>query len=403
MSANCVLVHYSEIGLKGKNRQSFELALMGNIRAALPGARVQRLQGRIAMFPAKGAEEAGVRARLSKLPGICSFSFAIRTGKDMDGIKEAFDAITAGLGGKDVKTFAVDASRSDKGFMHTSMDMNRMLGDHVREKTGWKVNLRKPDVTFSVEVTYREAFSYGEKVKGLGGLPVGSGGRLVSLLSGGLDSPVASMDMMKRGCEIVFVHFHNWTAQKDVVRDKVERLVKVLSACQPKTRLYMVPFEEIQKEMVMKVPGEYRMIVYRRMMLRIAGLIAEKEHALGFVTGDSVGQVSSQTLENLGCIYAAASLPVFTPLSGSNKEEIMDKARAIGTYDISILPYSDCCSFLVAQHPQTRARLPDVERIEKGMDISALAKKAMEASEKQDFQVLPTRGKSMEASEKQDF
>ncbi|MFH0956425.1 MAG: tRNA uracil 4-sulfurtransferase ThiI [Candidatus Aenigmatarchaeota archaeon] len=382
----CVLVHYSEIGLKGKNRQSFELALVGNIRAALKGSRVQRLQGRLAVFPAKDAEEAGVRARLAKVPGISSFSNAIRTGKDMDEVKEALDSLIGGLKAGDVKTFAVDASRSDKGFPHTSMDMNRMLGDHVGKKTGWKVNLRKPDVTISVEVTYREAFSYAEKVKGMGGLPVGSGGTLVSLISGGLDSPVASMRMMRRGCEIVFVHFHNWTAQKDVVKDKVERLVKVLSEFQPRTVLYMVPFEEIQKEMVMKVPSDYRMIVYRRMMFRIAGLIAQKERALGFVTGDSVGQVASQTLENLGCIYPAAGiLPVFSPLAGDNKEDIMGEARKIGTYDISILPYSDCCSFLVAEHPQTRARLRDVEMIEKNMDMEGLANKAMTAAEKQDF------------------
>jgi tRNA uracil 4-sulfurtransferase len=394
MSKRCILVHYSEIGLKGKNRESFERRLMDNIRAALPGCRVQRLQGRLSVDYGGSDDEA--RGRLSKVPGISSFSFAVRTGKDMDEVKEALDGLIEGLS---AKTFAIDAMRSDKAFPHTSMDMNRMLGDHVGKKTGWKVDLRKPDVTISVEVTYREAFSYREKIAGLSGLPVGSGGRLVSLLSGGIDSPVASFRMMRRGCEVVFVHFHNWTSEKDVVRDKVERLVKVLSSYQPRTRLYMVPFEEIQKEMVMKVPSDYRMIVYRRMMFRIAGLIAQNERALGFVTGDSVGQVASQTLENIGCIYpAAGSLPVLAPLAGDNKEDIMGEARKIGTYGISILPYSDCCSFLVAQHPQTRARLRDVEKIEEGMDIEALAVKAMEAAEKQDFQGLPE--KAMEAAEK---
>jgi thiamine biosynthesis protein ThiI len=382
----CVLVHYSEIGLKGNNRDSFELRLVANIRSALKGASVQRLQGRIAVIPKEGATNEEARKRLARVPGIASFSFAIRAGKDMEEISEAMDRLAEGLEPKDVKTFAVDASRSDKGFPHTSMDMNRMLGDRIGKKTGWKVNLRKPDVTFSVEVTYREAFCYSEKVKGMGGLPVGSAGTLVSLISGGIDSPVAAADMMKRGCEIVFVHFHNWTAQKDIVKDKVERLVSVLSESQPHTTLYMVPFEEIQKEMVMKVPADYRMIVYRRMMFRIALLIAEKEKALGFVTGDSVGQVASQTLENLSCIYAASGgLPVFSPLCGSNKEEIMDKARQIGTYDISILPYSDCCSFLVAEHPKTKARMRDVELIEKEMDIEALAKKAFNAAEKTEF------------------
>lgn len=380
MSADgrCILVHYSEIGLKGKNRDFFEKKLMENISAALPGARVQRLQGRLSVD--WGGSEDEARSRLSKVPGISSFSFAVRTGKDMDELKEAMDSLTEGV---HAKTFAIDASRSDKRLPHTSMDMNRMLGDHVREKRGWKVDLRNPDVTLSVEVTYREAFSFSGKAKGLGGLPVGSGGRLVSLISGGLDSPVASFRMMGRGCEVVFVHFHNWTSDKDVVRDKVERLVKVLSAYQPKTTLYMVPFGEIQKEMVMKVPSDYRMIVYRRMMLRIAGLIAQKERALGFVTGDSVGQVASQTLENLGCIYAAAGgLPVIAPLAGDNKEDIVAQARSIGTYDISILPYSDCCSFLIAQHPQTRARLHDVEKLEEGMDVSALAQNAMDSAEK---------------------
>jgi thiamine biosynthesis protein ThiI len=382
MLMECIVVHYSEIGLKGKNRDSFEHRLMDNIRSSLKefAPVVKRLPGRL-MIDYDPDDEKKIREKLRKVPGIASFSFALKTDRDVEEMKKALDR----LADKRTKTFAVSTARADKGFRHTSKEVNEILGDYLRKKYKWKVNLTKPERTFHVEITSREAFVFTEKIRGLGGLPVGSSGKLVALLSGGIDSPVAAFEMFRRGCPVVFVHFHNWGAQKDIVRDKVERIVSVLSEYQPRSRLYLVPFESLQKSIIAKIPSKYRMIVYRRVMFEIAGMIAEKEKALGFVTGDSVGQVASQTLENLGVIYESARLPVLTPLAGDNKEDIVNRAKDIGTYDISTLPYSDCCSFLVDKHPETRAKLDVIEKVEKEIDVPALAKKALERAEIRDF------------------
>jgi len=378
----CIVVHYSEIGLKGRNRGFFEKTLINNIKTALKefAPVVERASGRL-VIDYDPDDEKRIAERLKRVPGISGFSFAEKADRDISDIKQSIDIIAP----KKAKSFAISTVRGDKGFRHTSQEMNILLGDYVNEKYGWPVNLTSPDVTFFVEITNKSAFVYTSKIKGLGGLPVGSSGKLVSLLSGGIDSPVAAWKMFSRGCEIVFVHFHNWTAQKDIVRDKVEKLVKILSEYQPRTRLYMVPFEEIQKQLVMAVPAKYRMIIYRRVMFRIAGMIAEREKAMGFVTGDSVGQVASQTLENLNTIYKKAGLPVFTPIAGDNKEEIVRTAKEIGTYGTSILPYSDCCSFLVAKHPETKSRPDVIEKAESAVDMKGLSKKAMDAAEIVDF------------------
>ncbi len=378
----CIVVHYSEIGLKGRNRKKFEHRLMDNIRSALKGFApvVKRLSGRL-VIDYDPADEKEISEKLRKVAGISSFSFALQAERDVEDIKKMLDRLAEGK----IKTFAVSTVRGDKGFRHTSQEMNVMLGDYLGKKYKWKVNLTKPERTFHVEITSKDAFVFTEKIRGLGGLPVGSSGRLVALLSGGIDSPVASLEMFKRGCPITFVHFHNWSAQKDIVRDKVERIVSVLSEYQPKTRLYMVPFGELQKNLIAKVPSKYRMVIYRRVMLHMANEIAKKEKALGFVTGDSVGQVASQTLENLNVIYEKARLPIFTPVAGANKEQIISRAKEIGTYEISTLPYSDCCSFLVDRHPETKARLDVIKGIEKEVDIPKLSKKALERAEIRDF------------------
>jgi len=382
---NHVVVHYAEIGLKGGNRPFFENKLADNIRTSLRGTgcrRVYRLYGRLAVELTEKSDRKKIREKLEKVPGISHFSFSTATDRSIEKIKKALDAAAKD---KKIATFAVAASRSDKSFSHTSKQLNEILGDYLRKKCRWKVDLSEPDATFYVEVTEKQAFVYTEKIKGLGGLPVTSSGKLVSLISGGIDSPVASMEMMKRGCSIIFVHFHNWTKHQKIVKDKVERIVKALSEYQPETRLYMVPFEDLQKKIILKVPSEYRMIIYRRVMLEMANEIAKKEGALGFVTGDSVGQVASQTLENLNVIYQKAAFPVFAPLIGTDKNEIINRANVIGTYELSILPYSDCCSFLVAKHPVTRSRPEDVDEIDVRMDISKEIKSALKKAKVKTF------------------
>lgn len=200
--------------------------------------------------------------------------------------------------------------------------------------------------------------------------------RFVSLLSGGIDSPVAAYKAMKKGCEVVFVHFHNNTQQSSEVKNKVVELTRILSKHQKRTKLYMVPFLEVQKEIIKAVPAKYRMIIYRRMMFRIGEGIAKKEKACGFVTGDSLGQVASQTLSNISVIYKATKKPVITPLLGWDKVDTVREARKIGTYEESIKPYSDCCTFFIAKHPETRADIDVIEKLEKNLKIKKIAKKA---------------------------
>ena len=378
---NCIVVHYSEIGLKGKNRDFFEHKLMSNLRLALKGLgsfNVSRLHGRIVISLGKGCEEVKIADRLLKVAGISYFAFALKSDRDLHDIKKSLDTVAKD---KKMKSFAISTMRSDKRFRLTSKELNEELGDYVRKKHGWRVDLSKPDTTFFVEITEKEAFVYTEKKRGLGGLPVTSSGRLLSLMSGGIDSPVASFEMFKRGCSVVFVHFHNQTGQRDIVKDKVERIVKVLSEYQTSTKLYMIPFGDLQKNIIMHIPAKYRMIVYRRVMFAVANRIARKEGTLGFVTGDSVGQVASQTLENLNVIYEKADFPVFSPLIGRNKEEIVDIAKDIGTYELSILPYSDCCSFLVAQHPETKGRVDEIKKLETGLDLERLVDDALKKAE----------------------
>jgi thiamine biosynthesis protein ThiI len=266
------------------------------------------------------------------------------------------------------------------------------MGARVQQRTGWKVDLENPEFTVFIDVAQEGIFVYTEKQRGLGGLPVGASGKLICLLSGGIDSPVAAFKMFRRGCKVVFVHFFNYSRDAREVRDKVVRIVQILSRYQSTSRLYLVPFAGLQQALVTVVPSQDRMVAYRRIMLRIAGAILEKEGAKGFITGDSVGQVASQTLDNLHTIYQAARYPVFAPLIGENKLAIMELARRIGTYEASILPYSDCCQFLVAKHPETKVSLEQAEACEERFPLDTYCEEAFRTAEVLEIGVSGTTG-----------
>jgi|Deesub1362A_J573_1020465.scaffolds.fasta_scaffold11294_1 thiamine biosynthesis protein ThiI len=371
----CIIVHYGEIGLKGKNRDFFERKLVTNIRR-ITGLKAKRKFGRLEVEYANGAEE-----KLRRIPGIRYFGVGFKTELDVESIKEAaLRALPPSF-----KTFKVSASRSNKNFPLNSMELNREIGGLIVERTGKRVNLSNPDVTLWIEVCEKDAYVYSERVEGVGGLPVGTAGKVVSLVSGGIDSPVASFMVMKRGCEIVMAHFFNRTLHSPQVRKKIHELAEVLSGYQGEMRLYMVPFEEIQREIIRTVPARLRMLVYRRSMMRMANRIAERENARAIVTGDNLSQVASQTLENLNVIFSVSKLAVLSPLIGFDKEEIVSLAKRIGTYEVSILPYEDCCSLLVARHPETKAKVEDVEGVEKtvtlGASLAELEGSAVEGAE----------------------
>lgn len=392
-----LICHYHEIGLKGKNRRFFEERLVMNIKKALEKGwfySVRRISGRILVKLTKEGQEreAEVVAALKDVFGLANFSLAVRVEPNMGEIQEGALEI---LRKKKFKSFKVATQRADKEFPLTSQEVNERAGEYIlkqfktknqkpkttAKKPKVKVDLEKPDVPVFIEIVEKDAFLYTEKIPGPGGLPVNTGGRVVVLLSGGIDSPVAAYFVAKRGVSLVFVHFHAYPFTKKASIDKAEKIVELFKRYQFVSRLYLVPFAELQKEIVLKTPAKLRMILYRRAMAKISEEIAKRERARALVTGESIGQVASQTLENIRVIDEAVALPIFRPLIGFNKEEIIQKARAIGTYVISILPHEDCCSRFLPAYPETRARISEVKQAEKKLPLGNLIEQALKKSE----------------------
>ncbi len=372
-----LVIHYSEIGIKGKNRDFFEKKLMDNLRKSL-GNKVKRVYKRYGRIICELNEKTNkndvgntnqekIKEILELFPGVSSFSFATQVKLDIKNIEEKALGL---LKEEEFKTFLIETKRSNKQFPLKSPEINKQIGAYLEENLKKEVDFKNPDIKLYIEIGEKEVFIYTEKHKGIGGLPTGTSGKMISSLSGGIDSPVASFLLMKRGCKVVFVHIHNQNQTSEAVLTKLENLVKQLTKFQLDSKLYVVPFEKIQKEIILKVPSKSRMIIYRRFMTRIINEIAKKEKAKGIITGDSVGQVASQTLENINCIYKVSGLPILSPLIGMNKEEIVTIAKKIGTYEISIVPYPDCCSFMIAQHPETKGKLSEIEKIEENIENS---------------------------------
>jgi thiamine biosynthesis protein ThiI len=369
-----IICHYHEIGLKGENRRFFEEKLVENIKKALSAQSfefVKRISGRIIVKLKKG----GAPDSLKNVFGIAYFASAVSCEQEMGLIKKKAYQV---LKERKFKTFKIATQRSKKEFLLTSQEVNEEVGEFILNKiSGIGVDLENPDITCFIEIVEKYAFLYLEKIKGPGGLPSTCGGKAVALLSGGIDSPVASFKIMKRGVKVVFAHFHAYPYTNKASIEKAEKIVKLLNKYQFDSRLYLIPFAGIQKEILMKTPEKLRVILYRRMMLRIAESIAKIEKANGLVTGESIGQVASQTLENLGIIGKVAELPLLRPLAGDDKEEIVNSAKAIGTFDISILPHQDCCARFLPKHPATKADLKEVEGAEKKIKVEKLVKAAV--------------------------
>jgi tRNA uracil 4-sulfurtransferase len=390
---NSIVVHYQELALKGKNRPWFLSRLVRNIRGAvadLDVASVRALMGRIEIVLGPGASREQVGDRLRRTFGIANFSYAARTRAD---IEELSTAIIADLQRRDCRSFRVSARRADKRFPLTSPEIEREVGGRIKEARGWTVNLDEPELTVHVEMLTHQAFYFFGKERGPGGLPVGTAGRVACLLSGGIDSPVAAHRMMKRGCTVTFVHFHSYPILSRASMEKARELVTLLTRWQQRSRLYLVAFGDIQQQVVLAVPGPMRVVVYRRLMLRIAERIAQMREAQALITGDVVGQVASQTLENLAVIGNVATLPLFRPLIGMDKEEITAEAQKIGSYSISILEDQDCCTLFTPRNPQTRAKLAEIERAEAALPFDELIERAVHEAVVEDFE-FPTSARS---------
>ena len=377
------LCHYHEIGLKKGNRSFFEKRLLQNILltlSGLPFKEARRISGRliVELLPESPIKEIG--ERLQKVFGIVWCSPAWLSEQELGLLQQNLWKLVQE---REFESFKIQSRRAQKTFPLNSPQLNESLGTFILERCGKRVDLETPELTCYVDIVERYAFLYFEKLKGVKGLPVGASGRVVVLLSGGIDSPVASYKIMKRGCQAIFVHFHSYPHTSAESQEKVRQLVTLLSQYQFRSVLYRVPFAEVQRQIVAFTPPSTRVIFYRRFMLRLAQQIASREGCLALVTGDSIGQVASQTLENLSVISESVRFPILRPLVGEDKEDIIEVARRIGSYPISILPEVDCCSLFVPRHPETRAGQIGINRIEEQLDLNEALSDALEGAKKE--------------------
>lgn len=384
-----IIVNSAEIILKGGNRRMFENQLCDNIRSALKGLPEFRFERQQASFflvwPKPLDEDALTEAghRLDCVFGIAHYAPAERVEADLEAISRQAAERAAKL---PAGTFKVEARRLDKSFPLKSPEIARVVGAAaLQANPGLKVDLNHPESVIRVVVAPRQAYLAVNPRLGPSGLPVGVSGCLVSLLSGGIDSPVASWRMASRGCRIILAHCHSYPYVSQQSLDKVKRLAAALAGWLDGARLYLLPFADIQQAIVAQAMEANRVVLYRRAMLRLAEALANKEGALGLVTGDSVGQVASQTLENINAVSQAVTLPIYRPLCGDDKEAITRQARKIGTYELSVEPHDDCCSLFTPDHPVTRARPADLEADEAKYDWAGLAEQCLDAAERIDF------------------
>lgn len=375
-------IHYGEVGLKGKNRAFFEKRLVQNIKLSLQGTgytEVKRLHDRILVLLDNTTDISAIEKRLRRVMGIAHFELVNLSEKDMSAIKEIS---LKSIEGKDFETLKVETKRSDKNFPLTSPEISKEIGGHLIQNTGYRADMHNPDLTVRIDISRHDVYIYSDKQIGVGGLPVGVSGKVLVMLSGGIDSPVAAWRMIKRGAKAVFIHFFSYPYTDKASLEKVMELVCILSESNYRSTVYLIPFADLQQIIVSETPAPYRVLLYRRLMTRIAERVAILADAEALVTGESLAQVASQTLTNLRSIESIADIPILRPLIGDDKADIIEKAQQIGTFEVSTLPHQDCCSLFVPKHPATRASVGDLDYAEKGLDISALVEKAINGMEK---------------------
>jgi thiamine biosynthesis protein ThiI len=382
-----VLCRFGELFLKSGNRRAFERVLADNVRAAvadLPRARVEQTHGRVLVrVPTDDADEAA--ARLTRVFGLVSVSVArqVEAKPDLEAITAlAVEAARAAVARDRPASFKIEARRSDKRFAKSSLDIDRHVGAAVQAATDLPVDVHTPALRVGIEVGTDVAYVFAGKRDAPGGLPVGVSGRALLLLSGGIDSPVAGWLAAKRGLALDAIYFHSPPYIGEKSRDKVLALGRLLGRWRALRSVTVVPFTDAQKRLRDTGPAELAVVLYRRMMMRIADVIADNLEAGALVTGENLGQVASQTIENLTAIEAAARRVVLRPLVTYDKVETTALARRIGTYETSILPFEDCCSLFVPSHPATRARAQDAERVESQIDVAAEIAAAVAGSER---------------------
>lgn len=378
MPERVCLVHYHEIGLKGRNRATFERRLQGNLDAALVGlpvGKVERIASRLVVRVKDAERIREIAERMAMIPGVTGISLAFKVSQDPAEMEQA--ALAALREAGPVSTYKVDARRSNTLYPEPSLDMNVRIGAYLGQHTDARVQLDHPDVTVAVIVTQGVTYVASARVHGVGGLPVGTAGRVISLLSSGIDSPVATWRMMRRGAVAIGIHFSGRPHTNDMSERLVAEIGTVLQHTGGLGRIYIVPFGELQKQISLAVPPDLRVLMYRRLMIKVAEQVARTENARALITGESLGQVASQTLENIRAVDEAATLPVLRPLIGNDKLEIMLEARKIETFDLSTQDHTDCCTLFMPRSPETHAKLQVVLDAWAELDVDAMLEDAL--------------------------
>lgn len=378
MEYDHILIRYGEMALKGRNVKKFIVKLQENIQHKLrsfPNVKVQRTQGRMFVL-LNGQNPEPIIAICKDIFGIQSISLAIKVDNNVEAIKNA--SIYALIKSKDAKTFKVTVKRIDKNFPARSQDLNQILGAHLLSNmNGIQVDVHQPDVEIKVEIRSEATYVTSSIIHGAGGLPVGTSGKSLLLLSGGIDSPVAGFLAMKRGVELEAIHFHSPPFTSDRAKQKVLDLANQLTNYGKSINVNIVPFTRLQQEVFKNMPDGYAMTIMRRMMLRIGEAVCQKENILSMTTGESLGQVASQTMESMHAINEVTNYPIIRPLIAMDKNDIIRISRSIHTYDISIRPYEDCCTIFVPKSPKTKPKREKVNYFETQMDYKELIDEAV--------------------------
>jgi thiamine biosynthesis protein ThiI len=373
MMQHVIIVHFHELSLKGRNRSWFEKILLKNIKRHLfnlPYKKIRILFGRIVIENININLWNQYNKVLSDLIGIRNFILASETPLDIEQIKTA--SLKACKSENILGSFRVSARRQNKNFVYNSQDINQIVGEYIQKNTGFEVNLTSPKIDVLIEIVNKIAFVGTKKVDAYGGLPVGTGESALSLISSGIDSPVASFNIIKRGVTLDYIHFHSSPVTNMQSIYNVENILKELCRYQMNCKLYLFPLLDIQNLIMEKVDSKYWVILFRRVMIKISNLLASKNGYKVLVTGENIGQVASQTLSNIVAVEDASKIPIIRPLAGYNKEEIVIQAEKIGTYAISIEPYQDCCSYFIPPNPETKAKLEQIQQLEQKVDLSEI-------------------------------
>jgi tRNA uracil 4-sulfurtransferase len=380
-----ILIHYSEIALKKNNRKFFEHLFINNIRSHITGldySSIKLYEARVFIHDINLEDWKKFKSKVSKVMGLQNFALMINTTSKIEDLENAALHLVKE---REFTNFRVTTKRNDKSLDFTSQDVNIKIGAYIQLKTKKPVNLSSPNLTVHIEILERNSFVGIDKYNGFSGLPANCQERALSLISSGIDSPVASFEMIKRGVSLDYVHFHSYPAINKQSINNVKKILEVLSQYQLKSTLYIVPLLSIQQKIMELVPDKYWVIFFRRYMIKIANDIAKKNNALALITGDSIGQVASQTLSNIRAISDVSDLPIIRPLAGMNKEDIVNKATTINTYKISIEPYQDCCAFFVPAHPETKAKIDIINKIAESINLDDIYNEVMNNIEIEKF------------------